>query len=264
MDPDAIDLTDDGQAPGRDPARLLPRAQHDRAARGLPAPARAQALLHIVLSHHGVLENGSPVVPATREATLVHMIDNLGGRLGSFDRLEKGLQDGETWSPYDRALDGLRPTSRPGPTRPRRPCSPPPRASRPLRHSGRRRLDGCTSHMDRLLCDVARLAPMDLGGGSTCHRADRKSHRVGILLVAILAGMSVRAGRDPATASRSPTGTGRTGSSARSWRSAAAIAAAGAIRLIESRGHIAEPRGAPRRWPTPRGSSAAAATPSRS
>ena len=29
----------------------------------------ARALLHILLSHHGTLENGSPVVPATREAT---------------------------------------------------------------------------------------------------------------------------------------------------------------------------------------------------
>ena len=34
------------------------------------------------------------------------MIDNLGGRLGSFDRLEKGLQDGERWSAFDRALSG--------------------------------------------------------------------------------------------------------------------------------------------------------------
>jgi 3'-5' exoribonuclease len=64
------------------------------------------AVLHIILSHHGSLEHGSPVVPCTREATLVHMIDNLGGRLGSFDRLEKELPDGERWSDYDRALGG--------------------------------------------------------------------------------------------------------------------------------------------------------------
>jgi 3'-5' exoribonuclease len=46
------------------------------------------------------------VVPCTREATLVHMIDNLGGKLGSFDRIEKALSDGETWSGFDRALSG--------------------------------------------------------------------------------------------------------------------------------------------------------------
>jgi 3'-5' exoribonuclease len=34
------------------------------------------------------------------------MIDNLGGRLGSFDRIEKSLADGERWSGFDRALSG--------------------------------------------------------------------------------------------------------------------------------------------------------------
>jgi len=72
---------------------------------GFPADL-AGAVLHIILSHHGQLEHGSPVVPCTREATLVHMIDNLGGRLGSFDRLEKELPDGSRWSGYDRALGG--------------------------------------------------------------------------------------------------------------------------------------------------------------
>jgi len=64
----------------------------------------ARAIGHIILSHHGSLEHGSPVVPCTREATLVHMIDNLGGRLGSFDRLEKELSPGSSWSAYDRAI----------------------------------------------------------------------------------------------------------------------------------------------------------------
>jgi len=64
----------------------------------------AEAVLHIILSHHGCLEHGSPVVPCTREATLVHFCDNLGGRLGSFDRLEKELPSGERWSGFDRAI----------------------------------------------------------------------------------------------------------------------------------------------------------------
>ena len=68
-------------------------------------PDLAQAILHIILSHHGQLEHGSPVVPATREATLVHAIDNLGGKLGSFDRLERELADGESWSRFDRGID---------------------------------------------------------------------------------------------------------------------------------------------------------------
>jgi 3'-5' exoribonuclease len=34
------------------------------------------------------------------------MIDNLGGRLGSFDRLEKELPVGEQWSAYDKGIGG--------------------------------------------------------------------------------------------------------------------------------------------------------------
>jgi 3'-5' exoribonuclease len=70
---------------------------------GFP-PELEQALVHIILSHHGSLEHGSPVVPCTREATLVHMMDNLGGRLGSFDRLEKELRAGARWSPFDKGI----------------------------------------------------------------------------------------------------------------------------------------------------------------
>jgi 3'-5' exoribonuclease len=104
-DPLAIDLTDAGKLQGEIP---LGYYRVRRLIEDLPAfPSDlAAAVLHIILSHHGALEHGSPVVPCTREATLVHMIDNLGGRLGSFDRLEKELPDGSRWSGYDRALGG--------------------------------------------------------------------------------------------------------------------------------------------------------------
>src|SRR5256885_5088433 len=101
----AIELTDAGKLLGEIPLGyyLGRRAIEDMP--GFPEET-AMGLLHIILSHHGQLEHGSPVVPCTREATLVHMIDNLGGRLGSFDRLEKSLSDGERWSGFDRALSG--------------------------------------------------------------------------------------------------------------------------------------------------------------
>jgi 3'-5' exoribonuclease len=101
----AIDLTDAGRLQGEIP---LGYYRVRRQIEDIPSfePALAQAVLHIILSHHGSLEHGSPVVPATREAVLVHMIDNLGGRLGSFDRLERELPAGESWSSFDRALSG--------------------------------------------------------------------------------------------------------------------------------------------------------------
>jgi 3'-5' exoribonuclease len=99
----AIDLTDSGKLQGEIPLGYYLVRRQIEEVMGFPADT-AQALLHIILSHHGQLEHGSPVVPCTREATLVHMIDNLGGKLGSFDRIEKGLVEGESWSGFDRAL----------------------------------------------------------------------------------------------------------------------------------------------------------------
>ena len=105
MEGGAIELTDAGKLQGEIPLGYYAVRRAIEDIPGFP-PARAEGLVHIILSHHGQLEHGSPVVPCTREATLVHMIDNLGGKLGSFDRLEKELPQGSRWSAFDRALGG--------------------------------------------------------------------------------------------------------------------------------------------------------------
>jgi 3'-5' exoribonuclease len=101
----AIELSDAGKLQGEIPLGYYRVRRAIDGIEGFP-PDLAQSVLHIVLSHHGKLEHGSPVTPCTREATLVHMIDNLGGTLGSYDRIEKSLADGERWSSFDRALSG--------------------------------------------------------------------------------------------------------------------------------------------------------------
>jgi 3'-5' exoribonuclease len=102
---DVIDMSDQGRLYGEIPLGYYRVRSAIESLDGFPADT-AQAVLHIILSHHGSLEHGSPVIPCTREATLVHMIDNLGGRLGSFDRLEKALPTGEQWSAYDKSIGG--------------------------------------------------------------------------------------------------------------------------------------------------------------
>jgi 3'-5' exoribonuclease len=102
-DPLAIDMTDLGKLQGEIALGYYRVRRSIEDIAGFP-DALAVAVLHIILAHHGQLEHGSPVVPCTREATLVHMIDNLGGRLGSFDRLEKQLAAGATWSGYDKVI----------------------------------------------------------------------------------------------------------------------------------------------------------------
>jgi 3'-5' exoribonuclease len=101
----AIEMADLGRLYGEIPLGYYRVRRMIEQLDGFPTELE-RALLHIILSHHGTLEHGSPVVPVTREATLVHMIDNLGGRLGSFDRLEKELPSGELWSAYDNAIGG--------------------------------------------------------------------------------------------------------------------------------------------------------------
>jgi 3'-5' exoribonuclease len=99
----AIELTDAGKLLGEIPLGYYTVRRTIEDIEAFP-DADADALLHIILSHHGKLEHGSPVVPCTREATLVHFIDNLGGNLGSFDRIEKTLADGARWSEFDRGI----------------------------------------------------------------------------------------------------------------------------------------------------------------
>jgi 3'-5' exoribonuclease len=101
----AIDMSDAGRLQGEIPLGYYRVRRAIERLDGFPAEL-AQAVLHIILSHHGSLEHGSPVVPCTREATLVHMVDNLGGRLGSFDRIEKELPAGEQWSSFDKGIGG--------------------------------------------------------------------------------------------------------------------------------------------------------------
>jgi 3'-5' exoribonuclease len=105
LEADGISMSDHGRLQGEIPLGYYRVRRTIERLDGFP-PDLAQAVLHIILSHHGALEHGSPVVPCTREATLVHMIDNLGGRLGSFDRLEKELRAGEQWSAWDKVLGG--------------------------------------------------------------------------------------------------------------------------------------------------------------
>jgi len=76
------------------------------AAQGLdfPDPTLLVQLEHILLSHHGTMEFGSPVVPKTREALLVNFLDDLDAKLKMMSQhLESDAGEGDFTS-YNRAL----------------------------------------------------------------------------------------------------------------------------------------------------------------
>ncbi len=58
--------------------------------------ADRKSLIHIILSHHGEREKGSPVCCATREAVIVHYADELNAVLQQFE--ETTEKDAQGWS----------------------------------------------------------------------------------------------------------------------------------------------------------------------
>jgi 3'-5' exoribonuclease len=76
------EYTDEGKLVGH----LVMSAQwiHDKARRvGMPRELEHH-IVHIVLSHHGKLEYGSPKVPLTLEALLTHYLDEIDSRVNSW------------------------------------------------------------------------------------------------------------------------------------------------------------------------------------
>ena len=62
-------------------------------------------MLHIVLSHHGQLEYGSPKEPMTPEAALIHYLDYNDSRLAALEKECDKVQKGEYTQPlvsFDR------------------------------------------------------------------------------------------------------------------------------------------------------------------
>lgn len=66
--------------------------------------ADRKSLLHIILSHHGEREKGSPVRCATREAVIVHYADELNAVLQQFD--ETTDKDPQGWS-FNKMLGNM-------------------------------------------------------------------------------------------------------------------------------------------------------------
>ena len=67
-----------------------------RAAEGLKINSEVPLLLeHMVLSHHGSNEFGSPVLPMTKEALLLSLIDNLDSKMVIVEKALEGVNPGE-------------------------------------------------------------------------------------------------------------------------------------------------------------------------
>jgi 3'-5' exoribonuclease len=105
----AFGYTDEGQLIGH--LVIGVEMLNDKAARvpDLTGEAMPRELLlrlkHMILSHHGTLEFGSPRLPMTPEAIALHHLDNLDAKIHSFTRdIREDPNTASAWTPFNPAL----------------------------------------------------------------------------------------------------------------------------------------------------------------
>ena len=66
----------------------------------------AVLLKHMLLSHHGHLEFGSPKRPKTIEAIVLYYLDDLDAKVAAMKSLTEDQRDaGSNWTPYQRLFE---------------------------------------------------------------------------------------------------------------------------------------------------------------
>ena len=98
-----VEYSDEGRLIGH----LIMTAQwiHDKARRiGVPRDLEHH-VVHLVLSHHGKLEYGSPKVPLTLEALLTHEIDEIDSRVNSWLNLMGREAGTRRWTSSDNVYE---------------------------------------------------------------------------------------------------------------------------------------------------------------
>jgi 3'-5' exoribonuclease len=105
-----FEYTNEGQLIGHITQAVL--SIHDKCAQvsadtGRPfPPAIEMALKHIILAHHGKYEFGSPRLPATAEALMIHYLDNLDAKLTMmFEAIDGDPDKQSDWTSFVRALE---------------------------------------------------------------------------------------------------------------------------------------------------------------
>ena len=105
MDVGFVDYTDRGRLKGH----LVIGSEMVSAAvakiEGFPTDL-LQQVQHLILSHHGRQEFGSPIVPMTVEALLLSFIDDVDAKMNLIEQLRRRMQGGALqWTEYQRSLE---------------------------------------------------------------------------------------------------------------------------------------------------------------
>lgn len=103
-----IDFTDEGRLWGHismGAQRIRTVIEKMEKEEGFPVEMKKQ-LIHLILSHQGKLEHGSPVLPATMEAMILYYADEMDSKANALKHIiERDSEPGRRWSQYINLLD---------------------------------------------------------------------------------------------------------------------------------------------------------------
>ncbi len=112
-----IEYSDAGRLVGHLVQGCLLVARHMDRLEGFPDETRLR-VLHMLVSHHGAVERGSPKPPMTLEATIVHLVDHLDSQVDAVARVVTGPRGEDGWTEHvklqDRSYYAGRPPARSG------------------------------------------------------------------------------------------------------------------------------------------------------
>ena len=101
--PHAVGYTDEGRLVGHISTSVIWVDRKIREIQNFPESLGWQ-LKHLILSHHGKLEFGSPKVPVTLEAEMIHILDLLDSRLEGIESLMRSERNNSRWTSVHKAF----------------------------------------------------------------------------------------------------------------------------------------------------------------
>jgi len=103
-----IDFTDQGRLWGHISigAQLVRKAVEDIEESSSFSEELKKNIIHLILSHQGEYEHGSPVLPKTLEAIILYYADEMDSKANAFQHIiERDSEPGKRWSKYIRLVD---------------------------------------------------------------------------------------------------------------------------------------------------------------
>jgi len=100
----SFDYTDQGKLIGHITLGVELVNRKTAAIPGFPEHTR-MAINHLILSHHGILEFGSPKRPKFAEAIMLSFLDDMDAKMAALRVMTGEVEEGASWTPYQRIFE---------------------------------------------------------------------------------------------------------------------------------------------------------------